>query len=138
MHYEPTVESLSRHPVPDWFLDAKLGIFIHWGPASVPAGATRTVTVRARRVRRLGGCLREDPLLGVVSELARDRPQPAASSAVEVEEKNLRDIAEARQRLIDAIESINEGFALYDALLQFGDIGVDRDGSATQLDRQLI
>ena len=39
MHYEPTVESLSRHPVPDWFLDAKLGIFIHWGPASVPAWA---------------------------------------------------------------------------------------------------
>jgi adenylate cyclase len=36
-------------------------------------------------------------------------------TAVEVEEKNLREIAKARQRLIDAIESINEGFALYDA-----------------------
>ena len=35
-------------------------------------------------------------------------------TAVEVEEKNLRDVAEARQRLIDAIESISEGFALYD------------------------
>jgi signal transduction histidine kinase/HAMP domain-containing protein len=35
-------------------------------------------------------------------------------TAVEVEEKNLREIAEARQRLIDAVESISEGFALYD------------------------
>jgi signal transduction histidine kinase/DNA-binding response OmpR family regulator/HAMP domain-containing protein len=36
-------------------------------------------------------------------------------TAIEVEEKNLREVATARQRLIDAIESINEGFALYDA-----------------------
>lgn len=35
-------------------------------------------------------------------------------TAIEFEEKNLRDVAEARQRLIDAIESISEGFALYD------------------------
>ncbi|MFK7871350.1 MAG: adenylate/guanylate cyclase domain-containing protein [Roseobacter sp.] len=36
-------------------------------------------------------------------------------TAVEVEEKNLRQVAEARQRLIDAIESIAEGFSLYDS-----------------------
>ena len=36
-------------------------------------------------------------------------------TAVEVEENNLRTVAEARQRLVDAIESITEGFALYDA-----------------------
>lgn len=35
-------------------------------------------------------------------------------TAVEVEENNLRQVAEARQRLIDAIESIAEGFSLYD------------------------
>ncbi|HUS52741.1 MAG TPA: adenylate/guanylate cyclase domain-containing protein [Thermohalobaculum sp.] len=35
-------------------------------------------------------------------------------TAVEVEENNLREIAEARQRLVDAIESISEGFSLYD------------------------
>jgi adenylate cyclase len=35
-------------------------------------------------------------------------------TAVEVEEKNLREVSQARQRLIDAIESISEGFALYD------------------------
>ena len=36
-------------------------------------------------------------------------------TAVEVEESNLREIREARQRMTDAIESISEGFSLYDA-----------------------
>ncbi len=35
-------------------------------------------------------------------------------TAVEVEDNNLREVAQARQRLIDAIESISEGFAFYD------------------------
>lgn len=35
--YEPTLESLDTHPVPQWFKDAKFGIFIHWGVYSVPA-----------------------------------------------------------------------------------------------------
>ena len=34
--YEPTVESLNRHAAPDWYADAKLGIFIHYGLFSVP------------------------------------------------------------------------------------------------------
>ncbi len=34
---------------------------------------------------------------------------------IEIEEKNLRDVAAAQQRLIDAIESSSEGFALFDA-----------------------
>lgn len=39
MHYEATIESLDRHPLPDWYADAKLGIFIHWGLYSVPGWA---------------------------------------------------------------------------------------------------
>ena len=35
--YEPTWESLSTHPYPQWHDDAKFGIFIHWGVYSVPA-----------------------------------------------------------------------------------------------------
>ncbi|MDO8543919.1 MAG: alpha-L-fucosidase [Opitutaceae bacterium] len=35
--YEPRWESLDRRPTPDWFLDAKFGVFIHWGVYSVPA-----------------------------------------------------------------------------------------------------
>ena len=37
------------------------------------------------------------------------------NTAVEVEEHNLREVAVARQRLVDAIDSISEGFSLYDA-----------------------
>jgi alpha-L-fucosidase len=38
-HYEPTLESLNRHQLPQWYADAKLGIFIHWGLYSVPGWA---------------------------------------------------------------------------------------------------
>ena len=34
--YQPTWESLSNHSCPNWFRDAKFGIFIHWGVYSVP------------------------------------------------------------------------------------------------------
>jgi alpha-L-fucosidase len=35
--FEPTWESLNSRETPEWFRDAKLGIFIHWGVYSVPA-----------------------------------------------------------------------------------------------------
>jgi alpha-L-fucosidase len=35
--YQATTESLRRHKVPQWFEDAKFGIFIHWGVYAVPA-----------------------------------------------------------------------------------------------------
>ncbi len=40
--YEATIESLDTHPLPDWYADAKLGIFIHWGLYSVPGWAVLT------------------------------------------------------------------------------------------------
>lgn len=39
MHYDPTWQSIDSRPVPQWFTDAKFGIFIHWGLYSVPAWA---------------------------------------------------------------------------------------------------
>ena len=39
IHYEPTLESLNKHPLPEWYADAKLGIFVHWGLYSVPGWA---------------------------------------------------------------------------------------------------
>ncbi|MCJ8163281.1 alpha-L-fucosidase [Pontibacter sp. E15-1] len=35
--YTPDWDSLRKYETPEWFRDAKLGIFIHWGPYSVPA-----------------------------------------------------------------------------------------------------
>ena len=37
--YKPTLKSLNQHPLPTWYADAKLGIFIHWGLYSVPGWA---------------------------------------------------------------------------------------------------
>ena len=36
MPSDPTFESLATFECPDWFRDAKLGIWSHWGPQSVP------------------------------------------------------------------------------------------------------
>ncbi len=35
--YKPNWQSLSTHKTPKWYMDAKLGIFIHWGLYSIPA-----------------------------------------------------------------------------------------------------
>jgi alpha-L-fucosidase len=37
--YQPTWESIDSRPMPQWYTDAKFGIFIHWGVYSVPAYA---------------------------------------------------------------------------------------------------
>ena len=41
MHYQATKESLDTHTIPEWYSDAKFGIFIHWGLYSLPAFAER-------------------------------------------------------------------------------------------------
>jgi len=35
--FQPSWESLENYTTPEWYLDAKFGIFIHWGLYSVPA-----------------------------------------------------------------------------------------------------
>ena len=35
--YKPDWLSLAAYPVPQWYKEAKFGIFIHWGIYSVPA-----------------------------------------------------------------------------------------------------
>jgi len=42
---DPRLKALRRHRVPAWWLDAKLGIFVHWTPASVPAFAPVDVDI---------------------------------------------------------------------------------------------
>lgn len=39
-HYKATWASVKTHETPDWFRDAKFGIYFHWGPYSVPAHKT--------------------------------------------------------------------------------------------------
>jgi len=39
--YAPTWESIDGRPLPEWFNEAKLGIFVVWGPYSVPSWVDR-------------------------------------------------------------------------------------------------
>lgn len=39
--YQPNWESIDSRPVPQWFKDAKFGIFIHWGVYSVPGWSSK-------------------------------------------------------------------------------------------------
>src|ERR1700678_4412980 len=34
--FQPTLESLSAYNIPDWYRDAKFGIWAHWGPQCQP------------------------------------------------------------------------------------------------------
>jgi alpha-L-fucosidase len=44
--FEPTWESVRTHQVPDWYDDAKLGIFVHWGLYSVPGWAPQVPNIQ--------------------------------------------------------------------------------------------
>ncbi|CAG2167824.1 unnamed protein product, partial [Oppiella nova] len=35
--YDPTWASIDKRPIPDWYDEAKVGIFLHWGLFSVPS-----------------------------------------------------------------------------------------------------
>jgi len=37
IRYDPTWESLDSRPLPSWYDESKIGIFIHWGVYSVPS-----------------------------------------------------------------------------------------------------
>jgi class 3 adenylate cyclase/HAMP domain-containing protein len=65
-----------------------------------------------------GGDLKIDlPSTGPADEIGRmaNALTIFRDTAVEIEENNLREIGQARQRLLDAIESISEGFCYYDS-----------------------
>ncbi|MFZ9986136.1 MAG: alpha-L-fucosidase [Candidatus Nanopelagicales bacterium] len=60
--YEPTWESVSTHPLPDWYDDAKLGIFLHWGIYSVPGWAPQVGDIQELlRTEGPEGMLRDNP-----------------------------------------------------------------------------
>ena len=40
--YQPNWESLDKRPTPQWYSQAKFGIFLHWGIYSVPSWATNS------------------------------------------------------------------------------------------------
>lgn len=45
MSFAPTLQSLNAHAVPEWYEDAKFGIFIHWGLFSIPGFASKSGSI---------------------------------------------------------------------------------------------
>ena len=41
--YRPDWASLAAHPVPEWYREKRLGIFLHWGPFSVPGRVSKSL-----------------------------------------------------------------------------------------------
>lgn len=68
---------LHGRAVPDWFHDAKLGVFLHWGLYSVPAWAPRVDDVNAIIARRgPAGMYRSNPYAEWYMNSARVRRNP--------------------------------------------------------------
>jgi len=61
MNYTPDKESLKTHKVPDWFHDAKFGIFIHWSLFSVPGFASAKMDLGESQKRGIEEHFRNNP-----------------------------------------------------------------------------
>jgi len=61
--FQPTLASISTHAVPDWYHDAKLGVFVHYGLFSVPGWAVVSEGGITQTLRKMGwtGHLRVNP-----------------------------------------------------------------------------
>ncbi len=55
------IRAVRRHRVPSWWTDAKLGIFVHWTPASVPAYAPVDSQIGELLARRDPGAMAWSP-----------------------------------------------------------------------------
>ena len=77
----------------------------------------RLTALSARMLTLAQGDLKSPLPQGGTDEIGRmaDALRIFQAAAIEIEETNLREIREARTRLSEAIASISEGFALYDA-----------------------
>ncbi|KAL1484005.1 hypothetical protein MTO96_032823 [Rhipicephalus appendiculatus] len=54
--YTPDWSSLDTRPLPSWFDEAKIGVFLHWGVFSVPKLRERVVLAQlARTAARVRG-----------------------------------------------------------------------------------
>ncbi len=60
--YKPINKSVKKHQVPEWFHDAKLGIFVHWGLYSVPAFAVTGMNlIEVIKQEGFGGQFKKNP-----------------------------------------------------------------------------
>jgi alpha-L-fucosidase len=77
--FEPTWESVRTHEVPDWYHDAKLGIFLHWGLYSVPGWAPQVPDIQELLLTRgPKWMLKDNPYAEWYSNTMQIRGSPTA------------------------------------------------------------
>ena len=83
--YEGTWDSVRTHRVPDWFDDAKLGVFLHWGLYSVPGWAPRVPDIQEMLVKAgPKRMLRENPYAEWYLNSMRIKGSPTARHHAQV------------------------------------------------------
>jgi len=76
--YTADLNSLSRHPLPQWFADAKFGIMIHWGLYSVPGFAPKGTTFNALLETQYGHAMTHNPYAEDYANAMKDPQSPTA------------------------------------------------------------
>ena len=112
--YEATWESIRDHyHTPEWFMDAKFGIFIHWGVYSVPAAGSEWYPKHmyngmSRDHRRRWGSQREFGYKDFIPMFKAEKFDAGAWAAL---------FREAGARYVIPTAEHHDGFAMYDSRL---------------------
>ncbi|HOS92072.1 MAG TPA: alpha-L-fucosidase [Armatimonadota bacterium] len=114
--FEPTWASLEQYSVPEWYRDAKFGIFIHWGVYSVPAFGNewyprnmyREGSDEYRHHVEVFGSHKRFGYKDFIPQLTAERFDP-------VEWADL--FAQAGARYVVPVAEHHDGFAMYDTAL---------------------
>ncbi len=128
--YSATADSLKRHQVvPEWFLDAKLGIYCHWGPYSVPAFSSewypRNMFIKGSPENQFHIKTFGDPAKFGYDELVRrfTAPQFDATAWADLFQK-------AGAKFAGPVSEHHDGFAMWDSAVtpwNSADMGPRRD-----------
>lgn len=118
--YEANWESIDARPVPQWWKDAKFGIFVHWGPYAVPAYApTGEASVYGSYAEWYHGRLLEGNANFVAYHAKRYGGAPYANFAAEFKAENFDPVAwaalfkKAGAKYTVLTSKHHDGFALW-------------------------
>ncbi|MET7277103.1 alpha-L-fucosidase [Kribbella sp. NPDC005582] len=74
--YTADLESLNKHPLPQWFQDAKFGVMLHWGLYSVPAFAPKGKTFPQLLASEYGHAMTHNPYAEDYANAMKDPDSP--------------------------------------------------------------
>jgi alpha-L-fucosidase len=114
MTFQPTWESLRGFQIPEWYINAKFGIFIHWGVYSVPAFGNEWYP---RRMYLEGSAEYEHhrQTYGPHTEFGYKDFIPQFTAANFDADAWARLFKEAGARYVMPVAEHHDGFALYDS-----------------------